>query len=157
MNARKLSVLNLLSTFVSRCVLSVFVVVSVFGLYICTSLFTKMAGPTSTPAHHASSYNCVFGIGADDWSWCPMGVIEHISSWQQLFTAVVPVDVLALLGVLFVFVAGFVLRTLLHHTSSPPYSVVRLGQYYKRQWGMRLYNYFLTIFADGILQPKRFA
>lgn len=157
MNFKKLHLKRLSTAFLARFVAAVFILVSVFGIFICTSLFMKMSMPMDTTRHDSASFNCAFGMDMGQASLCPMSVIEHISNWQQFFTAVAPTDLLGLLAVMLVAGVGLFIGMFAPHSASPPLTVVRLWLYYKQHWGIKLHNYFLHIFARGIVQPKLFA
>ncbi len=89
--------------------------------------------------------------GAVEHEACPMDIAEHLSSWSQLLAAVVgSTDVTFLVVALFVCLA--LSRVLTVSTTL-----------YTHRWHLithqrhRLYNYFIRLFALGIVQPKIFA
>lgn len=143
--------------FLGRFTAAVFILVSVFGIFICTNLFMNMAMPMEQAMESSHSLNCVFGMNMAESTLCPMSAVEHISSWQQFFTAVIPSDLLGLLALLLVIAVAVFSAVFAPSSTSPPLTVVRLALYYKQHWSIKLYNYFLHIFARGIIQPKIFA
>ena len=87
-------------------------------------------------------------------SVCPMTVVDHIGSWKQIFSALPTVELLALIVVVMIIVS-FGLKI------SADSAAVRLAywyHYYKKKRKLeKFFNYFHTLFSQGILHPKLYA
>ena len=86
-------------------------------------------------------------------SFCPMAGFDHFTSWLRAFIGIPATDFLVLLVILF---AVGIVADKWRISDDPPYT--EKYKYYTREHPDRpLYNYFLLIFSNGILQPKIFA
>lgn len=87
---------------------------------------------------------------------CGMDVGVHLSVWQSMFTTHLDSSVLSLiLSLIIVFFTVNTGKILSLHNPSTPNT--RYLFYEQQHPENRLYNYFLHLFASGILEPKIFA
>lgn len=130
---------------VGRVVLAVFATVTLFGIFLCTkiSMPMDMVGP--------AIFDC--GMMTTN-AACPMSIVKHLTWWSNLFVAPPNTSFLSLLLIVVGLVAPIFFISKL--SASPP-DIVRSKNYPKEHRASTLYNYLITIFADGILQPKLLA
>lgn len=85
-------------------------------------------------------------------SFCQMGIVEHISKWQEMFLAIPFSGALFLLfGLVF---AVWHLSQRNYFSLSPPISL----RLYKREHpDIKLFDNLLLAFSKGILHPKIYA
>lgn len=84
-------------------------------------------------------------------SMCQMSVIEHISYWQQLFTATSSNTITTLAFLLFLFLLG----TNLALSQNKRISWKLFYKFYNRNNPQALlFNYLILVFSTGILHPK---
>ncbi|MSU75181.1 MAG: hypothetical protein EXS55_01560 [Candidatus Magasanikbacteria bacterium] len=119
---------------------TIFIMVSVFGLFCLGMSLEQGMSMSDCPLMGATS------------AMCPMKILDHISIWQKLFTAITPSLTLLAIALSAVFSCW---QLLFDH--DPPDIALRLKKYQKTHLGFRLYNFLLHIFARGIVQPKLFA
>ncbi len=122
----------------------IFVFVGVVGL-LCVGMNMEMG---------MSMGDCPL-MGAST-AMCPMKILDHITIWQRLFTAIPSTNTLLLLLTLAVMVGFLILRPH-RNDESPPSDFSWWRLYQKTHTAFRLYNFWLRIFASGIVQPKLFA
>lgn len=132
-------------------------------------LFQALAVAGVSVLLFASVFSVTFGMQADEFgnmshcpfmvgyaSVCPMGVIEHIAKWQRLFTATFPQsgDLTFLIFLLFssAFVSVFV-----HAPNIGPPALAFSPSISKNKPETKLFNYFVIIFSQGILNPRLYA
>lgn len=90
---------------------------------------------------------------ANSSSICQMNTTEHITKWQALFTATTRSSnlflLIALLTVAFIYIMTLKRRTNLQSSSyfSYKYTLYKLPE-------VKLFNYLLAAFSDGIIHPK---
>lgn len=137
----------------SRLFASVFLIVLIatpfLGIFDCTN---PMMQSRMDSGHHALA-DCVPGKD------CGMDLDTHLSIWQASFTADFSPSTLRLFQSLAVAVLWGIAAGMF--TIFPSFLLANLVSYflyYKRHsLASKLYNYFLQIFARGILQPKLYA
>lgn len=131
--------------------MKVFTVMMMLG-YITLMLASLLpVGHGFDPKH--GTVDCVFSTQHE--SYCPHGVIDHITAWKSVFINMLPVGsvVLVLAAVLLIqTTAPFLLRRwLLHSIPITPFI---------RQLELRMYSFtyraWQDLFARGILHPKLF-
>ncbi|PIT93486.1 hypothetical protein COU00_04250 [Candidatus Falkowbacteria bacterium CG10_big_fil_rev_8_21_14_0_10_43_11] len=87
-------------------------------------------------------------------SLCPMSVMDHISSWKQMFSALPTVELLTVI-LATVIIASFCLKKIADGAA------VRLAywyHYYKKKRTLeKFFNYFNSLFSQGILHPELYA
>ena len=85
---------------------------------------------------------------------CNMSPLEHIASWQGMFTGV-PTQSLAMTLLLLVLAAviGFVWIRQIH---SPPQELQTFSQFVRRREYIPLHSPLQELFSNGILNPKVF-
>lgn len=119
-----------------------FVALSIFGLWHMSDMEANKDG---------NMEGCIF---TGKTMLCKMGIVEHISLWQGMFTAV-PQESLMLLALLILLVAViFVIKNILapSHLSSSEVLTRRL--YSKEHPNLLLFNPLKEAFSQGILNPK---
>lgn len=84
-------------------------------------------------------------------SICQMGVLEHISKWQQVLQAI-PSSAFFLFALGLLFIARSFYSRAYFLLSPPQRNSPRL--YYKEHPDINLFNSLLLAFSDGILHPK---
>lgn len=84
-------------------------------------------------------------------SICQMGILEHISKWQQMFQAppFTNISILFLLGLFFTATVSYIGK----HFSLAPLLSIKLN-YYQKEHPDIGFDKLLLAFSDGILHPK---
>jgi len=89
-------------------------------------------------------------------SVCPMGAMEHITKWQELFAAVLlksnmvsSLVLLLLAVVIFLYVRVYVKSIFFLFAQSPLVA--------HKEQELTLFNYLVIIFSQGILNPRLYA
>ena len=124
--------------------LLVFLLVSFLGV--------AHADMTMGPDGQMSSGDCFMpGMTA---TLCQMNPLEHIATWQNMFTAVPSNDILLLLASLLALALGALFTT--HRSTAPPKTLVSQISfvYYKRY--IPVSDPLQEAFSNGILHPKFF-
>lgn len=124
----------------------------VAGVFLFSAVFSISLGMQSDA--HGTMYDCPF-VSLQT-SLCQMGILEHIAKWQQLFTAVFSKSA-TLTSVLLLLLTLAALATFAREyhnvffarTLSPPIP--------KSKPGVKLFNYLVVAFAEGILHSKVYA
>lgn len=122
-------------------------VVSVFSVVLLLGLSAGMDHSTGS----MSNMNCIF----DDGSGCDMTLDQHLSFWQQFFTANVFSFKIEL-----VFLAGLFFVAFLPYFSRKKLEFFRLWKskpllfYERRNSDLRLFEFIANLLSAGILQPK---
>ncbi len=111
--------------------LSIFILI----IFIAMAVF----GILSIPPTHHHELGCPFMIGEQ--SICPMGLFEHISAWQSIFTVSISYIFSLIIILFFIF------------TTHPP----NLLEFTAKRWVRN--NFFFTflyqeLYSEGILNPK---
>ncbi|OGF27191.1 hypothetical protein A2477_02755 [Candidatus Falkowbacteria bacterium RIFOXYC2_FULL_47_12] len=121
--------------------LAIFIIMASFGVQLGMS---QMIADAKTP--------CPF-MG-EAMSLCPMSVMDHISSWKQMFSALPTVELLTLIAAV-VIIASFGLKKL---ADSAAARLAYWYHYYKKKRTLeKFFNYFNSLFSQGILHPKLYA
>lgn len=130
---------------IGRVVLAVFATVTLFGIFVCSD--STMAMDASAPM----IFDC--GMMTTN-AACPMSALDHITSWNKLFVASPTVDFLALLilTVSFAVVLYFLPKIQIILSAIKKYK-----NYLRQNFSSRLYDYLITVFSRGIVQPKLLA
>lgn len=129
-----------ITQFVHISVLLLFLAISVWGIHI--GMHTDMA-------NHMPG--CTFMSGGD--VFCQMNITEHIAKWQRLFIALLPFSiVLLLLVVASRFFFNFYKRVLYN-----PHIYIPIRSSPEKNPNVKLQQYLLLAFQDGILQPRIYA
>ncbi|OGK12173.1 hypothetical protein A3C98_04805 [Candidatus Roizmanbacteria bacterium RIFCSPHIGHO2_02_FULL_37_15] len=118
-------------------IIFIFLLVGVFGIH---AIIDKEGEMTDCP------------LKSDTASLCPMGIMEHIARWQQMFLAVIP-QLSSLLIAFFVSLVGFFLVLKISSGPSPP-KTFHLKYFQKIHPESNLFDYLLVAYSSGILQPK---
>lgn len=84
---------------------------------------------------------------------CNMTPLEHVSSWQSMFTSI-PTQSTALMLLLAMFAIVGVIWT--RHTHSPPQSQQIFSRFSHRRGYIPLHSALQELFSNGILNPKTF-
>lgn len=88
---------------------------------------------------------------------CPMNITDYITAWQQLLAAI-PVNEFSKLLILLAFGLAGVCLKLWQRIRASPDLLWRYCRRLERQHPQqRLYNYLLSAFSQGIIQPKIYA
>lgn len=88
---------------------------------------------------------------------CPMNTLDHITAWQQ-FLAAIPVSEFTLLLILLAFGLASVYVKLRQRVCAAADILLHYCHHLARQHPhQRLYNYLLSVFSQGIIQPKIYA
>ncbi|MEK7067440.1 MAG: hypothetical protein AAB956_00390 [Patescibacteria group bacterium] len=120
--------------------LAIFIMMASFGVQLGMNSFSSGA---PSP--------CQFNSGMA--TLCPMGVVNHISFWKQIFSAL-PGQLLALI-VIAALAVSFSFKALIKTIAA---RLIVWYYYYKRKSRLeKIHNYFNTLFAKGILHPKIYA
>jgi hypothetical protein len=117
-----------LKSIIAALALAAFLTVGVFGMIAMTG-------------HHHEP-GCPFMPGEQ--AICQMDVFDHISAWQEAFTAVVPSLIILLLAVAVVFYVW--------QREWPPDIPARV--YLRPEQQDRIANLYQELFSRGILNPK---
>lgn len=121
--------MKLLKPIISTFVLIAFLAVGVFGLMAMTG-------------HHHEP-GCPFMPGEQ--AICQMDVFDHISAWQNAFTAIVP---------LFIILLSFAAIALyIRHKERPPDIPIR-PRIRPDSWHANIPSLYQRLFSRGILNPK---
>lgn len=124
-------------------------IIILLAVFIMTASFGVQLGMNGFSSGAASP--CQFSNGMA--ALCPMGVVNHISFWKQIFSAL-PGQLLALI-VIAALVLSFSFKALVKTIAA---RLIVWYYYYKRKSKLeKTYNYFNTLFAKGILHPKVYA
>lgn len=97
--------------------------------------------------------DCPLLMGSRE-AMCPMKILDHMSAWQKLFTAIPVTEGLLLL--VMIVMAAALFRVAIIPTASPPLSFY-FKNYQKNNPAARQYNFWLALFSRGIVQPKLLA
>lgn len=111
-------------------ILVAFITVAVFGILSITPSHTHEPGCPFMPGEQAI---------------CPMGLLEHISAWKNIFTVSVPYAVLLILVIFLILSLWF----LIHPPNYFFFKYKRL-----RQVGFAHITLYQELFSQGILNPK---
>lgn len=117
----------------------------------------------------AAVFSVTFGMRADEYgnmsgcpfilehpSVCPMDVFEHIAKWQRLFTGTFSQSSdLAFLILLFLSFAFFIVFT--HAPNISPFVLASSPLIPQNKPETKLFNYFVTVFSQGILNSRLYA
>lgn len=120
-------------------VLASFVWIAIFGV-----------GMSMNAEEEGNMSGCPFAAG--EASLCPMGVAEHIATWQQTIT-VIPKSYRSIILVLFAVLAISVFSKLLHQPKILP-TKLSTQSYRRRELELKAFSPLLAAFSDGILNPK---
>lgn len=131
-----------------RLTLLAFIVFIFFGVFDCTNLIMRSQMSMESPNHFMS--DCIPGQN------CGMDINTHISIWQGMTTMNLNTDFSSLIASILIaaLVFGIYKMFLMPQTSL---RISRYLYYDRDHRESTLYNYFVHIFSNGILQPKRFA
>ncbi len=98
--------------------------------------------------HHTGLSNC--GSMVDQNADCVMDIAEHLNAWNHLLVAILTTS---LLGIFLAVVWFYGYKLILFKNI-----IGERGKYYLRNHELfKFYNYFIQLFARGIMQPKVFA
>lgn len=92
--------------------------------------------------------DCPFMMG--QFSMCQMPAADHLSRWQQSFTAILQVAYYLFFLVVFIYVFRFLIY---QFTLAPPEDLA-FYRYKINHPNTKLFNFLLRAFSDGIVQPK---
>lgn len=122
------------------------------GAFLAAVTFSMTFGMQTDD--HGSMSGCPFT--RSEARVCPMGVIEHIAKWQQLFTAAFaqsgsPASMVFLL-LIFILLAVFA-----RVPNSAPPALALSPPVPKHKPETALFNHLATAFSRGILNPRLYA
>jgi len=121
--------------------LAIFIIMASFGVQLGMNSFS--AGAESP---------CPFN--GDLAAICPMSVVNHISFWKQIFSALPAGESLALF-IIAVLIVSFRFKALIKTAET---RLIFWYRYHKKTSSReKIYNYFSFLFAQGILHPKLYA
>lgn len=95
-----------------------------------------------------SMSDCPFAMGQS--SMCQMPASDHLSKWQQTFTATLQFAYYPFFLTVFV----FIFRSLIYQFTLAPPRTVAFYRYRLNHPDTKLFNFLLQAFSDGIIQPK---
>ena len=122
------------------------------SILLAFSLTATLAIAVVDIDHEGSMSSCVL-MGQEQKQSCQMTITQHIASWQQIFTATFNWSLVPLLLLAAAFVAG--LTTIFKNIES---MFLQLRRRYKKQNpSLKLFDYLLSAFSQGILHPKLYA
>lgn len=113
---------------------------AMIGIFLFAATFSMAVG-MQTDEHDIMS-RCPFMF--EQTSVCPMGVFEHIEKWQQFSTTLL----------LFAFVLFIIFVRALNVSSS---ALALSSPIQKNKPETKLFNHLVTIFSQGILNPRLYA
>lgn len=147
-----MNILSKLLHKVPKCVTGVtiltFCSIIFIGIFDCANPI--MASQMSTDETHAGLTDCIPGKN------CGMDINTHIEIWQGMITANISTGFFDLL--ISLLMAAFILIIYKIRPSSLTFSRYSPCRYYERNnRESKLYNHFVHIFSNGILQPKLFS
>ncbi|MBI5221434.1 MAG: hypothetical protein HY979_01360 [Candidatus Magasanikbacteria bacterium] len=137
-----------ISQFITGLTILAFLVLVFFGMLNCTNPVMQIEMKMDNAQH--SMDECVPGKN------CGMDINKHLSIWQGMFLANVIPDLSSFFVLLIVVCLALVTFSLLS-ISDIPLLISRFIFYERNHRGNKLYNYFVNIFASGILQAKLYA
>lgn len=122
------------------------------GIFLFVTVFSVTLGMKTD--EHGNMSDCPFM--SEYISVCPMGAIEHIAKWQQLFTAIFSQsDTLAFIMLLFF---TFISLTIFAHISRIFFFTSALSPpIVNHESETTLFNPLVIIFSQGILHPRLYA
>lgn len=118
------------------------------ALLIFVSITTFGLNASMKMHEDGSMSNCPLMIGQS--SICKMPVSEHISWWQQLFTAIPQLS--SFLFLTFVLFTGLTFL-IFQFTLAPP-NALNFKVYRRSNPHIKLFNYLSLAFSKGLLHPK---
>lgn len=125
--------------------------VSIFGIFYCSPLIMPMDmhALSASPSDHSISHAGCDTIGAS----CPMNINDHLAAWAQFLLAIFT----DIISAIFVLVSAIAL--IAHCNSQIAFAGLpaQIRNYVRRHSRFRLYDYFVELFASGIVQPKLLA
>ncbi len=92
----------------------------------------------------------------DSSSFCQMSISEHISQWQQIFTVVRGKSLALSLLPLLVFLCALVLTVTTKAYEKLKYQRFR-KYFYRYKPELKLFDYLLSAFSQGLIHPKIYA
>ena len=139
---------NMISKLISSLALFSVAVVALVGIYDCTNVVMQSQMDVKSD-HSMAMADCIPGKN------CGMDINQHLNIWQGMLTANFNGGAFNFLAAL---LALAVIITLYKITTTPTALLSTRYLYYDRHHpDSKLYNYFILVFSNGILQPKLFA
>ena len=145
----KLLKIKKIPQYITGLTLLAFVVLIFVGMFDCTNLFMQSQMDMKGSGH--TMKDCPPGKN------CGMDLNQHLGIWQSMFTTTMGIDFLSLFSALFVLLSAAVALFKFFSCTDDASLVSRYLYYERDHRENKLYNYLVTIFSSGIVQPKIFA
>ena len=140
---------------VTKFFVAVFLLVSIFGIFVCTSVFhvgmsesMSMMNMPGKPQAAQAEVSCVISQPGT----CSMSTLEHINAWQNLFMRDFSLYASLMLAVFFWMATLVFFRKIAPSVRN--FYHQRYKNYQNNHSNQPLYNIFIGLFSSGILQPK---